>query len=121
MYPVEPFRVWQYAVSSIPVVDGQWINFVLYFDSGRTGLDGSVTLWTENSQGIMTMGTSVYGFNSTLDYQSTGVWAGQYIANGQNTGAPTEFHEDTIQASTNFPIDIAPPAIQVYTTYAEST
>jgi len=100
---VEPFRTWNYVVSTIPVVDGQWIHFVLYFDSGSTGRDGNATLWVQNSQGDLAIVASAYGFNSTIDYQSTGVWAGQYIANSHSTGTTTEFYEDTIQATTNFP------------------
>ncbi len=104
MYPIEPFRTWQYVVSNVSIVDGQWIHFVLFFDAG-TGTNGNATLWTPNNQGNMIVIASAYGFNSSVDYQSTGIWAGQYVANGQNTGATTEFHMDTIIASTIFPKD----------------
>ena len=103
LYPVEPFRTWQQVVSNIPVVDGEWIHFVLYFDAG-TGNNGNVTLWVENIQGDMVNVVSVFGFNSSLDYQSTGAWAGQYIANVKNTGFTTEFYEDTVIVATVFPI-----------------
>ncbi len=103
LYPIEPFRTWMHVASDVPVVDGEWIHFVLYFDAG-TGNDGNVTLWIENDQGDMVNVVSVSGFNSSLHYQSTGAWAGQYIADVKNTGVTTEFYEDTIEVATVFPV-----------------
>jgi hypothetical protein len=101
IYPVEPFRTWRQVASDIPVIDGQWIHFVLYFDAG-TGNNGNVTLWAENPQGDLVKTVSIFGFNSSVSYQSTGAWAGQYIANAQTTGVTTEFYEDTIEVATVF-------------------
>jgi hypothetical protein len=103
MYPVEPFRTWMHAASNVPVVTGQWVNFVLYWNIG-TGNNGEITLYQMDSNGTYHSIVSVAGFNSAADYATTGVWTGQYIANGYNTGVTTEFYMDTIKTATYNPI-----------------
>lgn len=111
MYPPDGVRTWNYVASNVQVVDGQWMHFVLYFNTGRNGNDGNITLWAETTPGQLSVIASAYGFDSVkqdstqpdLNYQSTGVWAGQYIANGLTTGTRTEFYIDTVEAYTVFP------------------
>jgi hypothetical protein len=34
MYPIEPLRTWIGVLTNVPIVDGQWMHFILYFNCG---------------------------------------------------------------------------------------
>ena len=101
IYSQEPLGTLMYIRTDIPVVDGQWIHFVLYENVGTGQNDASAILYVQTGS-TWTVAASAIGFDAVPDYAPTGVWIGQYVANGMVPLANTEFHMDSIQVSTSF-------------------